>query len=221
MMNALFGVLGATACRFFDGEIANAITLFGQQTLRWTRAAFEEAGVPVLYGDTDSVFVKLSGEEPEASAQDEARALRAQVEQGIMARIRAEYGVEPRLTLELEHVLARFFMPRVRSGAGGSKKRYAGWVDGALLVVGLDSVRRDWPAVARRLQEGILTGPVIRYVITRDGPEPVLPGRPLPAGIDRGHSVEKVLRPIADAILAELGHSFDEVSGAPLQLQLL
>jgi DNA polymerase-2 len=281
MMNALFGVLGATACRFFDGEIANAITTFGQQTLHWTRAAFEQAGFPVLYGDTDSVFVKLSDDDGGARAQDEARTLRAHVEQTIVERVRAAYQVEPRLTLELEHVLERFFMPRVRSGAGGSKKRYAGWVDGGLLVVGLESVRRDWPAVARRLQEGMLTrafhdedplpfvtdlvarvrageldhelvyvkrvrkgalerytaatpphvqaarkagtlfGSVIRYVITRDGPEPVLPGRPLPAGIDRAHYVERVLRPIADAILPELGHDFDEAIGKPRQLQLL
>jgi DNA polymerase-2 len=281
MMNALFGVLGATSCRFFDGAIANAITTFGQQTLHWTRAAFEDAGFPVLYGDTDSVFVKLSGDESGARAQDEARALRAHVEQQIVTRVRDEYRVEPRLTLELEHVLERFFMPRVRSGAGGSKKRYAGWVDGKLLVVGLESVRRDWPAIARRLQEGMLTrvfhdedamsfvtelvarvrageldrelvyakrvrkgaldrytgatpphvqaarkagplaGPVIRYVITRDGPEPVLPGRALPDAIDRSHYVERVLRPIADAILPELGQSFDEAIGKPRQLQLL
>ena len=281
MMNALFGVLGATACRFFDGEIANAITTFGQQTLHWTRAAFADAGFPVLYGDTDSVFVKLSGDEAGGAAQAEAEALRTSVEQRITARVRAEYGVEPRLTLELEHVLEHFFMPRVRSGAGGSKKRYAGLVGGELLVVGLESVRRDWPQVARRLQEGLLhlvfagedplpfvrdvvarvrageldpelvyakrirkgaldrytgatpphvqaarkagaaAGPVIRYLITRDGPEPVLPGRPLPANVDREHAVEKILRPIADAILPEVGASFDEAIGRPRQLALL
>jgi DNA polymerase II len=281
MMNALFGVLGSPACRFFDAEIANAITGFGQQTLAWTRAAFEEEGFPVIYGDTDSVFVKLSIEEPGAAAQAEAERLRERVEQGVQNRIRERYGVEPRLTLELEHVLERFFMPRVRGGSGGSKKRYAGWVGGRLVVVGLESVRRDWPAVARRLQEGILErlftdgdvlpwvaevvagvrsgeldgelvyakrirkgsvdrytaaipphvqaarkagsagGGVIRYVITADGPEPVLPGRPLPSGIDREHYVERVLRPIADAILPEIGRSFDEAIGRPRQLRLL
>ncbi|MEW6270349.1 MAG: DNA polymerase II [Thermodesulfobacteriota bacterium] len=281
MMNALFGVLGAPACRFFDPEIANAITSFGQQTLRWTQAAFEDAGFTVLYGDTDSVFVKLTGDEAGNAARDEALALREKVEAYVVERVREQYRVEPRLTLELEHVLERFFMPRVRSGLGGSKKRYAGWVDGRLLVVGLESVRRDWPAVARRLQEGILTrvftdedpmpfvtevvsrvrageldaelvyakrirkgaldrytaatpphvqaarklgadaGPVIRYAITREGPEPVLPGRPLPEGIDRAHYVDKVLRPIAEAILPALGRSFDEATGEPRQLSLL
>src|SRR5262249_11672743 len=156
MMNALFGVLGTPACRFFDPAIANAITSFGQQTLGWTREAFEAEGLTVLYGDTDSVFVKLAAEEPGETAYAEALGLRGSVERSVIERVRREYAVEPRLTLELEHVLDRFFMPRVRSGAGGSKKRYAGWVDGKLLVVGLEAVRRDWPAVARRLQEGVL-----------------------------------------------------------------
>ena len=62
---------------------------------------------------------------------------------------------------------------------------------------------------------------VIRYVITQTGPEPVLPGQPLPAGIDRRHYREKVLRPVADAILPEIGHSFDEALGQPRQLSLL
>lgn len=280
MMNALFGVLGAPACRFFDAAIANAITTFGQQTLRWTRAAIEDEGFVVLYGDTDSVFVELAADASAADAQAAAEALRARVEAHVARRVREEYRVEPKLTLELEHVLERFFMPRVRSGAGGSKKRYAGWVGGELLVVGLESVRRDWPAVARRLQEGILehvftdrdplpfvrdvvarvrdgsldhelvhakrirkgsverytgavpphvqaarkagsaAGPVIRYVVTRTGPEPVLPGHPLPAGIDREHALERVLRPVADAILPEVGHDFDEALGRLRQMEM-
>ena len=335
MMNALFGVLGATACRFFDAEIANAITTFGQQTLHWTRAAFEAAGLVVLYGDTDSVFVELSTPATADAARAEAVVLRERVEAEIHRRVRDAYGVEPQLTLELEHVLERFFMPRVRSGPAGSKtrdagrttgsktrdagrttgsktrdagrtagsktrdagrttgsktrdagwttgskKRYAGWVDGRLLVVGLESVRRDWPAVARRLQEGLLehvftdrdpmpfvrdvvsrvrdgsldhelvyakrirkgaverytgavpphvqaarkagpsAGPVIRYVVTRSGPEPVLPGRPLPPEVDREHALERVLRPVADAILPEVGHTFDEALGILRQMEM-
>jgi DNA polymerase-2 len=281
MMNAMFGVLGAAACRFFDPEIANAITGFGQQTLAWTRDAFAELGVPTLYGDTDSVFVQLASTGSGATARAEAERLREAVERAIGARIRREYGVESRLVLELECVFERFFMPRVRGGAEGSKKRYAGWLDGRLELVGLESVRRDWPAVARRLQQGMLErlfrdgdplafareiaarvksgeldaelvyakrvrkgslerytattpphvqaarklradfGGVIRYVVCRSGPEPVLPGRPLPADIDRMHYQERVLRPVADAILGELGTSFDEALGMPRQLTLL
>jgi DNA polymerase-2 len=279
MMNALFGVLGAASCRFFDPAIANAITSFGQQTLHWTRDAFRDEGRQVLYGDTDSVFVQLAGSGAEARA--EAEKLRARVEERIHRRIRERYDVEPRLELQLQHVFERFFLPRVRGGAGGSKKRYAGLSGGRLEMVGLEAVRRDWPAVTRRLQRGMLErlfrddevvpfarelvrrlragelddelvyakrvrklsldrytattpphvqaarkaglrpGSVVRYVITEAGPEPVLPGRPLPGGIDHGHYIERVVRPVAETILAPLGRDFDEVEGQPHQLALL
>jgi DNA polymerase-2 len=282
MMNAMLGVLGAASCRFFDPDVFNAITSFGQQTLRWTREAFEACGARVLYGDTDSVFVTLHPDAPEAAALAEADALRARVEAAIAARIRDAYRVEPRLELELEKVYTRFFMPTVRGGTQGSKKRYAGLARGELELVGLESVRRDWPAVARRLQRGMLAlvfegksptpfvrqiveqvrrgeldaelvirkgvrkgalerytaavpphvqaarkaggaaDRVVRYVITTSGgPEPVLAGHPLPGPLDREHYVEKVLRPIADAILPHVGESFDAALGNPRQLSLL
>jgi len=279
MMNALFGVLGAASCRFFDPAVANAITGFGQQTLHWTRDVFRDEGVSVIYGDTDSVFVQLTRGGDEARQQ--AEELRDRVQATIAARIRDEYGVEPRLELELEKVYEQLFLPRVRGGRSGSKKRYAGWLDGELDLVGLEAVRRDWPAVAARLQRGLLerlftggdtvafarevvrevregevdaelvyakrvrkssldrytastpphvqaarkaggrAGPVVRYVVTATGPEPVLPGEPFPAGVDHRHYVERVLRPVAEAILAPQGFSFDEVLGDPRQLSLL
>jgi DNA polymerase-2 len=279
MQNALFGVLGATACRFFDADVANAITGFGQQTLRWTRDAFAEQGVRVLYGDTDSVFV-------EVASREEVEPLRQRAEARIAQRIEREYRVESRLELEFDRYFDRFFLPRLRGGRGASHKRYAGWEDEKLVVVGLEAVRRDWPAVAARLQQGMLeraftdrpvapfvrevaeqvlagacdtelvfvkrvrkasldrytattpphvqaarklaeqgirVGPVVRYVITATGPEPVVPGRALPAGIDRRHYVDRVLAPIADAILIERDESFDAALGRakPQQLSLL
>jgi DNA polymerase-2 len=156
MMNALFGVLGSAGCRFFDPAIANAITGFGQQTLGWTRDAFEAEGVEVIYGDTDSVFVKLRNEADVEAALAEADALRGRIEAGIEERIRKEYAVEPRLQLEFEGLYRRFFLPRIRGGRSGSKKRYAGLTEKGLAIVGLESVRRDWPRIAKRLQEGML-----------------------------------------------------------------
>ena len=285
MMNAMFGVLGAASCRFFDPDVANAITGFGQQTLAWTREAFEEADVRVLYGDTDSVFVQLTGGDPQREHTEQlgeiAEQLRQRVETTVTERIQKTYGVVPRLSLELERIFDRLFLPRVRGGRSGSKKRYAGWADGQLVLIGLESVRRDWPEVAHRLQQGMLErlftdqdvapfvkdmvertragefdpelvyvkrmrkgsldrytattpphiqaarkagsslGRVIRYVIAASGPEPVLPGRPLPSEIDRSHYVERVLRPVAESILSEIGSSFDEAVGNPRQLSLL
>ncbi len=277
MMNAMFGVLGATSCRFFDPDVANAITTFGQQTLHWTKDAFEAHGLRVLYGDTDSVFVELAAGEADAA---HAEALRVRVETEIASRVQREYRVTPRLVLELDELYERFLLPRVRGGRAGSKKRYAGWARGRLLVIGLESVRSDWPSIAQRLQSGMLErafsdrdpapfvrelvaavkrgshdaelvyakrirkgrldrysanaphvqaarkaggppGRVIRYVITATGAEPVIPGRALPPRIDHAHYVEKVLRPVAESILADLGSSFGAALGEPQQLRLL
>ncbi len=285
MMNSMFGVLGSASCRFFDPDVANAITSFGQQMLSWTREIVEARGVRVLYGDTDSVFVELS--EPDAdpvAARDEAEVLRRLVEAEVETRIRDRYDTEPRLVLELEYVYDRFFLPQVRGGRGGSKKRYAGSIDGRLELVGLEAVRRDWPRLARRLQRGLLErlfrdedplpfareladqlragaldddlvytkrlrkgaldrytaatpphvqaarklaergeapGGVIRYVITSGGPEPITFGGAIPAGIDRKHYLEKVMRPVADAILLEIEQSFGDALGEAKQLSLL
>ena len=279
LMNAMFGVLGTPSCRFFDPDIANAITAFGQQTLHWTREAFDEVGVRVLYGDTDSVFVQLPEAPDRYALRAVAEELRELVEDAITSRIRRTYRVEPRLELEMEKIYDPFFLPRVRGGRSGSKKRYAGWRDGELEIVGLEAVRRDWPVLAHRLQEGMLrrlftgedpvpfatalvqqlrsgdlddqlayvkrirkgslddyasnaphvqaarkagphAGRLIRYVITRTGPEPVLPGRPLPERIDHAHYIEKVLRPVGDSILREIDRSFGEALGEPQQLSM-
>ena len=289
MMNSMFGIFAAPACRFFSPELANAITRFGRQTLAWTCESFEARGVKVIYGDTDSVFVQLPDEGSRAQRVEIAERLRQSVAEEIAQRIRAEYDVEARLDLELEKVFARFFLPRVRGGKGGSKKRYAGWVgdpeDGRLEIVGLESVRRDWPRVAGRLQKGMLTrlfhdedvlafvretiaavragaldeeliyskrirkgsldrytasspphvqaarkleerhgtkaGPVIHYWISKTGPEPLISGKIPGAEVDRGHYLERVLGPIADAILCELGSSFAEALGEGQQLSLI
>ncbi len=276
LMNAMFGVLGATSCRFFDPDVANAITTFGQQTLHWTKDAFEAHGLRVLYGDTDSVFVQLAAGE---ASGEVAETLRKRVEEEIASRVQREYRVTPRLVLELDELYERLWLPRVRGGRAGSKKRYAGWARGKLLVIGLESVRSNWPSIAQRLQEGMLErafsdrdpapfvrelvaavrsgardaelvyakrirkgrldrysanaphvqaarkaggrpGPVIRYVITATGAEPVLPGRALPPRIDHAHYIEKVLRPVAESILEDLGTSFGAVLGEPQQLDL-
>ncbi len=280
LMNSFFGVLGSASCRFFDPELANAITTFGQQVLLQTRAAFDGLGARVLYGDTDSVFVELGAELDVSRARQRAHDLRDRVQAVIHHEIRERYRVAPQLELELDQLYARFFQPSVRGGRKGSKKRYAGLVDGVVAVVGLEAVRRDWPEIAKRLQLGMLEraflehpvlpfvaelvrgvrsgecddalvirkrlrkGAVerytkqlaphveaarksglrnareVRYVMTSRGAEPVLEDAPLPAGIDYAYYVDRVMRPVADAILHPLGQSFDEALGRPRQLSL-
>ncbi|MCI0584605.1 MAG: DNA polymerase II [Chloroflexi bacterium] len=159
LMNSLFGVMGASASRLFSPPVANAITIAGQHVIRLAASAVEAAGHRVIYGDTDSLFVD-AGEPDPSRAEATAEALREAIGAHVAGSLRDEFGVRSWLELEFEKVYLRFWMPEVRGGATGSKKRYAGLVADArgeaLELVGLEAVRRDWSAVARRFQRELL-----------------------------------------------------------------
>lgn len=159
LMNSLFGVLGASASRLFSPAVANAITTAGQHVIRLAAAAVEAAGHRVIYGDTDSLFVDV-GEADASRALAQAAHLREAIGAHVAESLRREFGVRSWLELEFEKLYARFWMPEVRGGAAGSKKRYAGLVAQAggqtLELVGLEAVRRDWSEVARRFQRELL-----------------------------------------------------------------
>ena len=152
LMNSFYGVLGASACRFHRPELAGAITAFGRQILGWSRDWFEAAGHPVLYGDTDSLFVE-SGEDSAREARRVGEALLARLQADLAIWVRETQGVESRLELELERVYLRLLLPQMRGGRGGARKRYAGLLDDDRVVfTGMEAVRRDWTDLAHRVQ---------------------------------------------------------------------
>ena len=155
LMNSFFGVLGTPVCRFFNPEIANAITSFGRELLLWSRARLEADGRRVLYGDTDSLFVD-SGTEDAAAARALGERLVGRLNEELAAHLEERWNVASHLEVELERLYLRLFLPPARHGAAGARKRYAGLVeeDGERRVVftGLEAVRRDWTPLARRTQ---------------------------------------------------------------------
>jgi DNA polymerase-2 len=155
LMNSLFGVLGSPASRLFSPAVANAITQAGQHVIRLAAEAVARRGHRVIYGDTDSLFVD-AGCPDAAAAHATAEGLREAVGAEVAAALARDFGCTSHLELEFEKVYGRFLLPEVRSGAAGSKKRYAGLVDDRLEIVGLEAVRRDWSGVARRFQRELL-----------------------------------------------------------------
>ncbi len=71
----LYGVLGTSACRFFDPRLASSITMRGHAIMRQTKALIEAKGYDVIYGDTDSTFVWLKRPHSEARAAEIGREL--------------------------------------------------------------------------------------------------------------------------------------------------
>lgn len=154
LMNSFYGVLGTPACRFFNPALANSITGMGKEMLLWSKRWFETAGFKVLYGDTDSLFVH-SGRMDPASALEEAQQLVVNLNRELTRHIESHWRVNSRLELEFEKLYRRLFLPHARHSTRGASKRYAGLVhDTADRVefVGMEVVRRDWTALAKRVQ---------------------------------------------------------------------
>ena len=70
MANAFYGHMGYSRARVYDLEIANAITATGRETIQTTAKKIEdEYGLKIVYGDTDSVFVKMKTDDKEEIAK--------------------------------------------------------------------------------------------------------------------------------------------------------
>ncbi|HEX9583455.1 MAG TPA: DNA polymerase II, partial [Gammaproteobacteria bacterium] len=157
LMNSFYGVLGTTACRFHDARLASSITRRGHDIIRQSQKYIEDSGLEVIYGDTDSLFVHLGNEVPEAEARPRGEALAADLNAWWRQRVEQEFGVASFLELEFETHFLKFLMPTIRGSETGSKKRYAGLVrtpagKKSLVFKGLESVRTDWTPLARRFQ---------------------------------------------------------------------
>jgi len=155
LMNSFYGVLGTPACRFYDPRLANAITSFGREILLWCRARIEEDGRRVLYGDTDSLFVE-TGAGDRVAARAVGEALVARVNREVARHVADRWHVASRLELAFDRLYLRLFLPAVRHGTSGARKRYAGLVDGPggeeVAFTGMEAVRGDWTDLARHVQ---------------------------------------------------------------------
>ncbi len=158
IMNAFYGVLGSSGCRFFDTRLASSITMRGHQIMRQTRELVEAQGYEVIYGDTDSTFVWLGSAHSQEDASRIGQALVQHVNDWWREHLLTTLGLQSALELQYETHFTRFLMPTIRGAEEGSKKRYAGLVvrsDGneEMVYKGLETVRSDWSPLARRFQQ--------------------------------------------------------------------
>jgi len=158
IMNAFYGVLGTTACRFFDPRLASSITMRGHQIMLQTKALIEAEGYDVIYGDTDSTFVWLKHQHSEEAAAKIGQQLVDTVNRWWTSHLQQQ-GLESALELEFETHFCRFLMPTIRGTDQGSKKRYAGMIQEGdtqrMVFKGLETVRTDWTPLAQQFQQSL------------------------------------------------------------------
>lgn len=128
--NASYGYAGWVGARWYVKPVAEAAAAWGRHAILNTIRLAREVGLEVVYGDTDSVFVK---NEPEK-----------------IRKVSEEIGELLQLEVKPDVVYPRVLFTE-------AKKRYCGLLpDGRLDVVGLEAVRGDWAAAAKRVQERVL-----------------------------------------------------------------
>ncbi|AEA47537.1 DNA-directed DNA polymerase [Archaeoglobus veneficus] len=136
LTNSFYGYTGWSLARWYCRECAEATTAWGRHFIKKSAQIAKELGLEVLYGDTDSIFVKKSGLNLE-ELKKEVRKL--------IGKLREEMPI----LIEIdEYYSAIFFV---------EKKRYAGLTaDGRIVVKGLEVRRGDWCELAKRVQKNVI-----------------------------------------------------------------
>jgi len=155
LMNSFYGVMGSFGCRFYHPNLPTAITGTGQKLLMGSKAFLAEHGYEVIYGDTDSLFVKLIEGEGE-KAEENGNRIAMDLNNYWSEKIQKDYNLKSYLEIEFEKYYTKFILTPARGSETGAKKRYSGMlVDGGketIEFVGMEFVRSDWTRLAKEFQ---------------------------------------------------------------------
>ncbi len=164
IMNSFWGVLASPNCRYFDFNMASAITSFARQLIQLTAKKIEEKGYKVIYSDTDSVFVETNLDFDKADKL--AIVLQNYINDFYKDYVKKNYHRESYLELEFKKQYISIMFPALRTKPGeeestkAAKKRYAGLtLDGnkeSLEITGLEAIRGDWTEAAQEFQKELL-----------------------------------------------------------------
>lgn len=130
LANASYGYMGWIGARWYCKEGAEAVTAWGRETIMKAVEEAKKLGLEVIYGDTDSLFVK----------NDEVKV------EKLIDYVESELGFD----IKIDKIYVRVFFTE-------AKKRYVGLMtDGRIDIVGFEAVRGDWAEIAKEVQEKIV-----------------------------------------------------------------
>ncbi len=139
LSNSMYGYFAFPRAIWYSRDCAEAIAALGRQYIHNTIEAAEKHGFDVLYGDTDSVYITISGEKDVKRIIAESKKFSSEINRGLPGAMELEF---------------EGFYPR---GIFITKKRYALMDEkGILLVRGLEVRRRDWSNIAKETQTRVL-----------------------------------------------------------------
>ena len=140
ILNSAYGAMGFSQFRLYKPEVADAITYFARQALKFAVLKFNEYGHKTLYGDTDSIFVKSMGktaEQMENQLEIYNESLKEDLVKKYNTGLQDEYMM---MDLKFEYDMEKIYF-------GDSKKRYYGIIrdTGKKYIRGMNIIRKDTP----------------------------------------------------------------------------
>jgi DNA polymerase I len=149
MANSLYGYTAFLPARLYILDVANSITAFGRENIKKTKKLIEENfDVEVVYGDTDSMFIKTK-----ISSLEEAEKLGKEISEFVTKNLPGF------LSLEFEKIYKSFLILTKKRYAGWTFERdsesVTGWKD-KIDMKGIETVRRDWCSLTSETMEKVI-----------------------------------------------------------------
>jgi len=153
LMNTMYGYFGDPSSRIFSKTIAQSITAAGRWLLSETKFKAQKMGYEILYGDTDSIFIQISGsEDPLKQGARLARIITAH----LRTLLRDAGASGALINLKFEKYCSKILL-------SSAKKKYIlkiKWQEGQttdiLKIQGMESKRGDWSSLARETQHNVI-----------------------------------------------------------------
>jgi len=144
--NAMYGYFGFVGARWYKRECGEATAAWGRYYIKKIMNMAQQAGLEIIYGDTDSIFLKKEGLSLK-EIEEEAKKFVEIVNKELPGIIE----------LEFRGAFVRGIFVAKEKGESGAKKRYALLdINGNLEVRGFETVRRDWCKLAKETQRKVL-----------------------------------------------------------------
>jgi DNA polymerase I/DNA polymerase-2 len=144
--NAMYGYFGFVGARWYKRECGEATAAWGRFYIKKIMQMAESSGFEIIYGDTDSIFVRKEGLDLK-ELEEEAKSFVEKVNEELPGIIE----------LEFRGVYIRGIFVAREKGETGAKKRYALLdINGNLEIRGFETVRRDWCKLAKETQRKVL-----------------------------------------------------------------
>ncbi|MEM4746099.1 MAG: DNA polymerase domain-containing protein [Metallosphaera sp.] len=149
IINAVYGYMGHPRARFYDRDCASTITAIAREGIMYVLDKVKDMGYTPLYGDTDSVFIRIPFDKAEKASEELTKSLREYF------RTKYKLAKEPIVHLKYEKYISTIYFT-------GVKKRYVArvvWKKGITVdeldVKGFEAVRTDSAQITQDFEKAL------------------------------------------------------------------